>query len=101
MGASKEDYENVAPPHSYIHVDDFPSAKDLARYLKLLHKDARLYNEYFRWQHQGTASSQINYLPSKSTYWCDLCAALHNDKLPEKVHWDLDKWWSVEEQCWS
>ena len=101
MGASTEDYEKAAPPHSYIHVDDFPSAKDLARYLKLLHKDTRLYNEYFRWQHQGTASSQINYLPSKSTYWCDLCAALHDDKLPQKVHWDLDKWWSVEEQCWS
>ena len=100
MGAGKEEYEQVAPPHSYIHVDDFPSAKDLARYLKLLNKDTRLYNEYFRWQRQGTASSQINYLPNKSTYWCDLCAALHNDKLPNKAHWDLDKWWSVEEQCW-
>ncbi len=100
MGADKDEYESVAPPHSFIHVDDFPSAKDLARYLKLLYKNNKLYNEYFRWQHQGTASSEINYLPSKSSYWCSLCEALHNDKLPEKVHWDLDKWWSVEEQCW-
>lgn len=31
MGARKEDYEKVAPPNSFIHVDDFESPKELAQ----------------------------------------------------------------------
>ncbi|KAL1231082.1 Glycoprotein 3-alpha-L-fucosyltransferase [Trichinella spiralis] len=34
MGASKAEYEKVSPPHSFIHVDDFRSPKELAIYLK-------------------------------------------------------------------
>ena len=30
MGARPEDYARLAPPHSYIHVDDFESPKELA-----------------------------------------------------------------------
>lgn len=101
MGARKEDYLQTAPPHSFIHVEDFPSAKDLAKYLRLLHKDWKLYNEYFRWKKQGSIISQINYLPEKSKFWCGLCEALHDPTKPERIHWDLDKWWSIEEQCWQ
>ena len=45
MGARREDYERVAPPHSFIHVDDFESPFQLAAYLKRLDKDEALYNE--------------------------------------------------------
>ena len=99
MGAPKEDYERVAPPHSFIHVDDFPSARELSRYLRMLHKDTRLYNEYFRWKRNGYARTQINMNPLKSQFWCNLCSALHNKSLPVKTHWDLAQWWSVDRQC--
>ena len=48
MGAAPEDYARAAPPHSFIHVDDFESAKDLAEYLHVLDKNDALYNEYFQ-----------------------------------------------------
>ncbi len=99
MGAPKRDYERLAPPHSFIHVDDFPSVHDLARYLRVLQRDTRLYNEYFRWKSQGSATTHINLHPHKSAFWCDLCAALHDPSRPPKTHWNLDKWWSTANQC--
>ena len=36
MGAPKKTYERVAPPHSFIHVDDFVSPQKLSEYLHLL-----------------------------------------------------------------
>ncbi|GFO50580.1 glycoprotein 3-alpha-l-fucosyltransferase a [Plakobranchus ocellatus] len=48
MGAAPEDYARAAPPHSFIHVDDFESPKHLAEYLNTLDKNDALYNEYFR-----------------------------------------------------
>ena len=32
MGPPKQSYERMAPPNSYIHIQDFPTAKDLAKY---------------------------------------------------------------------
>ena len=99
MGAPKEDYERVAPPHSFIHIDDFPSSRELTRYLRMLHKDTRLYNEYFRWKRSGQARTHINEHPTSSQFWCHLCSALHDTSLPPKVHQRIDKWWSVPNQC--
>ena len=50
MGAAPEDYKRIAPPHSYIHVDDFADAKELADYLHKLDNDDNLYNQYFAWK---------------------------------------------------
>ena len=44
------DYAHFAPPHSYIHVANFPSPKDLADYLLLLDRNPGLYMEYFNWK---------------------------------------------------
>ena len=38
---------NLLPPKSYIDVNDFSSAKELAEYLLHLDKNDDLYNEYF------------------------------------------------------
>jgi len=45
MGAAKKDYLRVAPPHSFIHVDDFLSPKLLADYLHNLGK--RVYQCFY------------------------------------------------------
>ena len=49
MGPSRQEYELVAPPGSFIHVDDFDSAETLANFLKNLDKDDKSYGEYLRW----------------------------------------------------
>ena len=99
MGAPAVDYEKYAPPHSFIHIDNFSSPRELARHLKILHKNVNLYSEYFKWKTTGSAKSYVNFKPTTSRFWCDLCTALHNDKLPRKTHGDLASWWSVEKQC--
>ena len=60
LGARPEDYEALAPPHSYIHVDDFESPRHLAEYLHKLDKNDDLYNEYFRWKGTGEAANPTN-----------------------------------------
>jgi len=37
-GKSREDYEKIAPPNSFIHVNDFSSVKDLGVFLKKVSK---------------------------------------------------------------
>lgn len=89
MGARREDYAIAAPPHSYIHVEDFRSPKQLARYLRKLGANDRLYNEYFRWKAMG------RFIDTK--FWCRLCAMLHSDH----VQWypDVNKWWNHNGTC--
>ncbi|RXG54880.1 Alpha-(1,3)-fucosyltransferase C [Armadillidium vulgare] len=42
------DYAAIAPPHSYINVEDFKSMEDLANYLIYLGKNDTAYMEYFQ-----------------------------------------------------
>ncbi len=69
MGASVAEYRKVAPYHSFIHVDEFQTTKDLADYLKLLDSNSTLYNEYFGWKGTGIFLN--------TRFWCRFCAMLH------------------------
>lgn len=90
MGARREDYVRGAPPHSYIHVDDFASPKELAAYLNVLDKNDTLYNEYFRWK--GTGEFINTY------FWCRMCALLHAP-LNHKSYADMHQWWAGAGTC--
>ena len=48
MGARLEDYEQVSPYKSFLHVDQFSGPKELAEYLLELDKDDQAYNQYFQ-----------------------------------------------------
>ena len=73
MGARKEDYVRSAPQKSFIHVDDFDSPEDLAKYLKELDSNDDLYNEYFQWKGTG---EMIN-----TKFFCRMCSLLHDPKV--------------------
>ncbi|XP_046669601.1 glycoprotein 3-alpha-L-fucosyltransferase A isoform X1 [Homalodisca vitripennis] len=90
MGARPEDYAKSAPKHSYIHVDDFASPKQLAEYLHKLDKDDDLYNAYFKWKGTGEF---IN-----THFFCRLCALLHDD-YPVKSYRDINEWWRGAGTC--
>ncbi|XP_076803196.1 4-galactosyl-N-acetylglucosaminide 3-alpha-L-fucosyltransferase FUT6-like [Clavelina lepadiformis] len=49
-GPRRENYEAVAPPHSFIHTDDFDSPKALVDYLNYLDSNDTAYKEYFAWR---------------------------------------------------
>ncbi|XP_072177753.1 alpha-(1,3)-fucosyltransferase 7-like [Diadema setosum] len=64
-GAPKEDYERFAPPHSFIHLDDFPSLKDFTKYINLLDNDDRLYLQYFAWRRLGRVQKSSRILTNR------------------------------------
>lgn len=90
MGAAPEDYKRAAPPHSYIHVDDFDSPKELAEYLIKLDQNDDLYNEYFQWKGTGR---NIN-----TFFWCRICSMLHAPRESHSYR-DLERWWRGPEVC--
>lgn len=48
-GATKADYEAVAPPNSFIYAEDFETVQDLVDYINYLDKNDTAYLEYFRY----------------------------------------------------
>ncbi|XP_075887461.1 alpha-(1,3)-fucosyltransferase 7-like isoform X2 [Nelusetta ayraudi] len=87
FGASLSDYKAVAPPHSFIHVNEFATLKDLAGYLMQLAQDKKRYNEYFAWRQKW----EIKFYPDCRNILCKICTVY--DSLPAyRVYSDLDAW---------
>lgn len=53
IGPRTENYNKLAPPGSFIHVDQFDSVESLVNYLEYLDKNDTAYLEYFRWKELG------------------------------------------------
>ncbi|XP_030629239.1 alpha-(1,3)-fucosyltransferase 9-like [Chanos chanos] len=49
LGPPRENYEQHIPGEAFIHVNDFPSAKELAERLQFLDKNEEQYRQYFTW----------------------------------------------------
>ena len=49
LGADRKQYQRIAIPNSYIHVDDYPTVKELAIELHRLNKNDSEYVKYLQW----------------------------------------------------
>nr|CAH8828897.1 unnamed protein product [Trichobilharzia regenti] len=89
MGASIEEYERVAPPYSFIHVDQFESPAKLAEYLHYLDKNDTAYNEYFAWHGHGIIHDW------DSQPQCAMCLLAHTSPL-FGPYWvpRVARWWN-------
>ncbi|XP_028158611.1 glycoprotein 3-alpha-L-fucosyltransferase A [Ostrinia nubilalis] len=87
MGARASEYAAAAPFTSYVHVEEFAGAEELAAYLHRLDNDDNLYNSYFRWKSTGEF---IN-----TYFFCRVCAMLHaNDRRKRTGSYpDVQSWW--------
>ncbi|XP_061913451.1 alpha-(1,3)-fucosyltransferase 7-like [Entelurus aequoreus] len=86
LGPPVADYEAVTPPHSFIHVDEFASVKELAEYLQQLAGDVELYGEYLQWRKDWKVQMY-------EWRWrlCQIC--VQYPSFPEhKVYTDLAAW---------
>lgn len=94
MGGRKEDYVRSSPPHSFIHVDDFESPKDLAIFLHSLNSNPLKYQSYLNWK--SSSGEFIN-----TYFWCRLCALLHSPRAMEESHSyeDIHSWWNHPGTC--
>ena len=91
-GGAKDDYERLAPPHSFIHFEDFETPEKLVDYLKYLDKNDTAYMEYFKWRKLLPCSyplykksdkdehdyANINIFSTFHNTYCNLCKILQN-----------------------
>lgn len=80
-------YSHIAPPHSYINVEDFENVESLANYLRQLQNDVKSYMKYFEWKKNYYVDS------SSDRYMCELCAKLNDPEEPPKTYPDIHDWW--------
>ncbi|XP_068103955.1 4-galactosyl-N-acetylglucosaminide 3-alpha-L-fucosyltransferase FUT5-like [Hyperolius riggenbachi] len=74
LGTSRENYERFVPGDAFIHVNDFPSPKELADYLLELDKDDEKYKKYFNWR----SKFYVNNGGGWQLSYCQVCQALKN-----------------------
>lgn len=88
LGPPRENYEQFIPSEAFIHVDDFPSPKELADHLKLLDQNEDLYRKYFTWR-EHFVSKRANF---GLDHACRICEHIRKNK-HYKVVKDLNSWY--------
>ncbi|KAA0705232.1 Alpha-(1,3)-fucosyltransferase 9 [Triplophysa tibetana] len=70
LGPSRQNYERFVPRDAFIHVNDFPSMRALAKYLLFLSRHDELYGRYFNWRRHFEV--KISSFPAEhACYSCD------------------------------
>ncbi|KAM4696286.1 3-galactosyl-N-acetylglucosaminide 4-alpha-L-fucosyltransferase FUT3-like [Rhinophrynus dorsalis] len=91
LGTSRSNYEQFVPRDSFIHVDDFPSAKELADFLLKLDKDDESYKKYFKWRSHYQVRIEDR---GWSYHYCMACKGLKQatdyQVIPSVAKWFLD-----------
>ncbi|XP_063971429.1 alpha-(1,3)-fucosyltransferase 7-like [Lytechinus pictus] len=102
-GAPRKDYERVAPPNSFIHLQDFKNFSDLVYYINLLNSNDTLYNMYFEWKKKGSIQCTGNEtVVLKSPFLCKVVSILldqhlltSNSKEGRKKHPSIHEYWTT------
>ncbi|XP_062854799.1 4-galactosyl-N-acetylglucosaminide 3-alpha-L-fucosyltransferase 9-like [Trichomycterus rosablanca] len=93
LGPPRENYENYIPGSAFIHVNDFPSAKELAEYLLQLDSDDDLYLSYFEWRKHFYAEPHLIMRNQEFIKpICTACEYIHLHK-EYKMTKDIYKWY--------
>jgi len=100
-GTLKEDVEAVAPPNSYIHVDDFDSPKALVNYLDYLAENQTAYEEYHQWRlTEPTNLDEYQPLSTDAEMTCGICKELRKRRQagnPKRTYKSVTNWWWVNQ----
>ncbi|XP_073462156.1 4-galactosyl-N-acetylglucosaminide 3-alpha-L-fucosyltransferase FUT6-like [Aquarana catesbeiana] len=89
LGPPRENYERFIPPDSFIHVDDFSSAKELASYLLELDKNDQKYQEYFKWRSKLKPVEDVSWI----VHYCKACVELQTAPSYRTIS-SLGKWFT-------
>ena len=88
-GLDDQDYQRIAPPHSYIHVDHFESPSQMMEYLVQVSENEDLFNSYFWWRDHYDLNLSPNYCT------CEFCRILHEkDYRSSNDYLNIDGYWN-------
>lgn len=90
IGPPRDNYEEVIPANSFIHVQDFKSAEEMAKHLTFLDQNQEAYEQYFTWRKHFTVEST----PFGLEHACRCCEYLRNYK-GYRVFKNLNAWYWV------
>lgn len=82
LGATKAEYEAVAPKGSFIFVEDFTTVASLVNYLKYLDDHDEEYLKYFRWIE---AAHSLLPEPKGAFGFCRLCRQIHGINIDDMI----------------
>lgn len=88
LGASRRNYERFLPPKAFIHVDDFPSVRDLARYLLMLRSNPSRLRRHLDWR-EGYSVVQPAFWDH---HYCAACRAVRKSRGITQVVHRLEQW---------
>lgn len=88
-GPTRENFQRVAPPNSFIHVDDYSTDKQLAQALNAIGKDRQLFRKYHYWrQFYDVYYEAKDVEPYR---FCELCYRLNTNK--QRIWYEnLNEW---------
>ncbi|XP_039648361.1 4-galactosyl-N-acetylglucosaminide 3-alpha-L-fucosyltransferase 9-like [Perca fluviatilis] len=88
LGPPRPNYEDHIPAESFIHVNDFSTAKELAEKLLYLDQNNSEYIRYFNWI--GKLKVKLSWFGKEHA--CKTCSYLQNHRENQAFH-DLNKWY--------
>ncbi|XP_078539845.1 4-galactosyl-N-acetylglucosaminide 3-alpha-L-fucosyltransferase FUT6-like [Lissotriton helveticus] len=88
LGTTRENYERFLPAEAFIHVDDFPTVKEMADYLKLLDSNDEKYQQYFEWRRWLRVVGETNW----STHYCKACRYMAQNQNYKTIR-SVAKWY--------
>ncbi|XP_035009503.1 alpha-(1,3)-fucosyltransferase 4-like [Hippoglossus stenolepis] len=88
LGPPRKNYERFLPPEAFIHVDDFPTVRGLARYLLMLRLNPGRLRRHLDWR----GSYSLHRPPLWAEHYCTACRATRTCSGKTNVVEDLTNW---------
>ncbi|XP_065119312.1 4-galactosyl-N-acetylglucosaminide 3-alpha-L-fucosyltransferase 9-like [Paramisgurnus dabryanus] len=88
LGPPRYIYERFVPKDAFIHVDDFSSPQELAKYLLTLDKNVEEYKKYFNWR----KSFEVKLVDYPAQHACRACQYIRMKK-DYQVFVNLNNWY--------
>ncbi|KAF3692715.1 Alpha-(1,3)-fucosyltransferase 4 [Channa argus] len=88
LGPSRQNYEQFLPPEAFIHVDDFPTVRGLARYLLMLRRNPAQLRRHLDWR----GSYSVHQPEFWAEHYCTACRAVRRSRGKTDVVKNLTRW---------
>uniref|UniRef100_A0A3Q3LWS0 Fucosyltransferase n=1 Tax=Mastacembelus armatus TaxID=205130 RepID=A0A3Q3LWS0_9TELE len=88
LGPSRQNYERFLPPEAFIHVDDFPTVRALARYLLMLRRNPARLRRHLTWRGGYSVHQPAFWVE----HYCTACRAVSRTRGRTGVVKDLTRW---------
>ncbi|KAM9732902.1 alpha-(1,3)-fucosyltransferase 4-like [Menidia menidia] len=90
LGPPRRNYERFLPPEAFIHVDDFPTVRELARYLLALGRSPSRMRRHLDWR----GGYSVHQPAFWAEHYCTACRAVRGGRGRTDVVQGLAQWFS-------